>query len=237
MPLVRSRNQLLVLGHLLVWADCEWESREIMQAKGVSQASVSSELTRLSNSGLLRRRMVGRTLLVQADPTVAVFEPLRALMMMTYGPIPVLTALLADADDVTEAHIVGSWAHRICGTPGHWPHDVDIVAVSPDTPFALTDLTVEAEAILGVPVHMTTVTAEQWAVGDGFVADMKSKPIVTLDLSQHGPRRTRHDQPSPGSDPQRGTPTSRADHAAPSRRQQHVVRRTPSQPSNESPRV
>lgn len=184
MPLVRSRNQLLVLGHLMVWADREWSSPEIVAATGVSQASVSRELSRLSDSGIILRRMVGRTLLVQTDLTTPVFEPLRALMMLSYGPVPVLTELLSGVEGVEEAHIVGSWAHRLAGVPGHWPHDVDVAVIGTVHDFDLTHLLVEAEQTLGLPVQATVVTREKWEGDGGFVADVRNKPMVALDLRQ-----------------------------------------------------
>jgi DNA-binding transcriptional ArsR family regulator len=183
LPLARSRNQLLILGQLFVFHDREWSSTELVAATGAAPATVSRELARLGDAGLIRRRMVGRTLVVRAETDTPMFPHLRSMMMLAYGPIPTLTGLLARHDGIDEAHIVGSWAHRWHGTPGHWPHDVDVAVIGAVGTYDLIDVEIEAKDILGMPVQIIVLTPQKWAAEDGFAGEVKANPMIRLDLT------------------------------------------------------
>ncbi len=176
----------MVLGHLYAFWDREWSGPGLREATGVAQAVVSRELARLGDCGLIRRRRVGNTLLVQADPTTPMFDPLRRVLMLAYGPIPTLSALLVNRHEIEQAVIVGAWAHRWQGTPGQWPDAIDVVVVIDAELFDLTELAVEAEQRLGIPVNVIPVSSERWDAPDAepWVEQARCGPTVPLDLPE-----------------------------------------------------
>lgn len=110
------------------------------------------------------------------------------LLGVTYGPIPVLTRLLAGFPGVTQAYVYGSWAARYRGEGGEAPNDVDVLVVGNPDRDALYEVADEARKALGREVNIRPLTAEVWddLQPSGFIATVKSRPMVELDLSGKG---------------------------------------------------
>ena len=86
------------------------------------------EVTRLSGSGLIRERQVGRSRLVSANPASRYTRPLTELVSLAFGPQLVVGEEFRALSAIAVA-IYGSWAARYEGTPGPAPNDVDVLVI------------------------------------------------------------------------------------------------------------
>lgn len=186
LPLLRSQVQGDLLALLYLDPDRELTVSEAARRLGASFQTVHHEVTRLVTAGLLTDRRQGNSRLVRAATDSALTRPLTDLLALTYGPLPVLTAALAPVAGVEQAYIYGSWAARYTGEAGPPPHDVDVLVVGTADRDDLDDVARDAEARLGREVNVRRIKAQTWAepdTGDAFVASVRSRPLVELDLT------------------------------------------------------
>src|SRR5919198_2109072 len=112
LPLLRSRLQGDLLALLFLHPDQEYSLSEAATAIGASVKAVQQEATRLVTAGLIADRRRGNLRLLRAISNSLISRPLTDLLMVTYGPLPVLADALAGIAKVEEAYIYGSWAAR-----------------------------------------------------------------------------------------------------------------------------
>jgi len=67
------------------------------------------------------RSRVGRNRMLRAAAGSIVTRPLTDLLAVTFGPLPVLSELLATVPGIDAAYIYGSWAARYDGEAGPLP--------------------------------------------------------------------------------------------------------------------
>src|SRR5260370_16879650 len=101
-----------------------------------------------SAGGPRRRNVHG----IRAVTYTPVSRPLTDLLAVTYGPLPVLTDLLADAEGVMHAFIYGSWAARYLGEPGPLPDHVDLLVLATPHPADLDQIPPTAHHLPGRPL-------------------------------------------------------------------------------------
>ena len=186
LPLLRSRAQGDLLALLYLHPKQEYSLTQAAALIGTSTKAVHVEAGRLVSSGLVLDRRVGPTRLLRAASESMLARPLTELLSMTYGPLPVLTELLAPVPAVREAFIFGSWAARHAGEPGPPPNDVDVLVVGPVDRDELDDIARVAEARLHRPVAMRRVRAATWDAPepqDPFLASVRARPLIGLPLA------------------------------------------------------
>lgn len=182
LPLLRSRTQ----GDLLAWLFLHPASLVTLTALagrvGVSVSTVSREVDRLAEAGLLVEQRIGTARLVGVDTESPLFRPLQDLLAVTFGPLPVLTDLLTGLPGIEEVFIYGSWAARYTGYPGPVPQDIDVLVVGTAKPERLDDIAAEAERRLRREVNVRTVKPGAWSDPDGnaFLAGVRSRPLVQV---------------------------------------------------------
>ena len=186
LPLLRSRAQGDLLALLYLHPDREYSLTEAAALVGVSVKTVHTEASRLVEAGFIVDRRVGNVRLLRAVTDSLVSRPLTELLAATYGPLPVLTDLLRDADGVDLAFIYGSWASRYLGEPGPLPNDVDVLVVGAADRDDLDQIASVAQDRLGRPVDIRRVRPQAWQSpdpADAFLASVRSRPLVGLRLS------------------------------------------------------
>ena len=145
-------------------------------------------MQRLTESGLITSRAVGRSRLLRVNVNNRATAPLTKLLELTFGP----EAVIAEEFAVSGAErviIFGSWAERYHGTVGQPPNDVDVLVVGSVARADLYDAADRAQERLGTQINPVLRTAEQWtAGGDPLVDQIKSSPIVTVIPPQEGER-------------------------------------------------
>jgi predicted nucleotidyltransferase len=144
---------------------------------------MSTETDRLVTAGLVREARRGQARLIRAETSGPVSRPLTDLLAVTYGPLPVLTDLLADVEGIAEAYIYGSWAARYSGEPGAAPADVDVLVIGTSEPDDLDEVAEQAQRTLRRPVNIRRVRPETWGAAsptDPFLQSVKTRPLVSI---------------------------------------------------------
>ena len=178
LPIFRSEAQYRLLGELFTHPGRELTIGALAGRVGASHTTVSREVARLEEAGLLRSRDEGRRRLVSAAPS-PVAGPLRDLLAVVYGVPAVLAEEFADVDGRVE--IFGSWAARWQGQDGPVPNDVDVLVVGDADPTDAWDAAARASRRLGIEVNVVVRTGEEWAIEDtGFANEVKAGPRLPV---------------------------------------------------------
>lgn len=159
LPIFRSEAQYRLVGELFTHPGREATVGELARAVGASHATVSREVSRLEEAGLVSTRMEGRRRLVSAQPS-PVFRPLRDLMAVVYGVPAVLREEFGDLD--ADVAIFGSWADRWFGEPGPVPNDVDVLVVGDVEPSVAWGAAARATRRLGMEVNVVVRRDVEW---------------------------------------------------------------------------
>jgi hypothetical protein len=121
LPLFRSETQLEVLGLLYAGPARSWTISEIARQLDLGLPTVSREVNRLADAGILQVHTVGRTRVVSANWNLSWAEPLAQLLDRTIGPLAKLSDALSEMPEIRSAWVYGSWAERYHGTVGLAP--------------------------------------------------------------------------------------------------------------------
>ncbi|MGI5236960.1 MarR family transcriptional regulator [Dactylosporangium sp. CA-139066] len=182
LPLLRSP----LLGELLAWLFLHPEQSssvtELARQFGVSQSTISREVSHLAAAGLVTEERRGNMRLVQADVGNPLARPLTELLTLTYGPAAVLADLIPSVPGVDEAYIYGSWAARYTGVAGPPPRDVDVLVVGEADDDDLAEAARKAERQLGREVNVHRVSAAAWRSpgGDPFLTAVRERPSYRI---------------------------------------------------------
>jgi DNA-binding transcriptional ArsR family regulator len=183
LPILRSQVAGDLLALLYLHPEDEYSLTEAASAMGASLNAVHYEAGKLSEAGLISTRKRGNLRLVRAVTDSLLSRPLTDLLAVTYGPLPVLTDLLANVEGIAEAYIYGSWAARYRGEPGPAPADVDVLIVGTADPDELDEAADQAERTLRRPVNIRRVRPEIWSAAnptDPFLQSVKTRPLLSI---------------------------------------------------------
>jgi predicted nucleotidyltransferase len=170
-----------VLAYLFLHAEREQTIAELQQATGIPQQTVSREVGRLVNAGLLAGRRVGRLHFVTPNEASPYFPELARLLLKAFGPRSVLAEELCSLAGVEEAYLFGSWARRYEGKPGPPLGDIDVVVIGQPDVDAIYEACQEASAILGQEVNPVVLTPAEWRSNrSGFVQELHKGTLVAL---------------------------------------------------------
>ena len=181
LPIFRSRLQADILAALLLNPGNEYSLTELAQRFHAPLSTVHGEVKRLTDAGLLRRREVGRSALVRANPDNRLVKPLAELLLLSWGPRQVVAEEFSVLQGAEQVLIFGSWAARYQQRPGRPPHDLDVLVVgrpSREDVYAAAD---RAQQRLGMPVNPVIRTGDAWrAASDPLVRQIQSSPVVAV---------------------------------------------------------
>lgn len=184
LPLLRSPTQGKLLSHLLEDPTRQWSVRELARCVGTSEVTALREVRRAEQAGYVAVERVGNRRVVTADTRHPLFEPLRTLLVATFGAPRVIADELADVNGVAEAHIVGSWARAWSGQ--RCPiRDLDILVVGDGIDRGeLYDAAERIEQSVSFPVDVTVRSSRQWrdpdTDQDPWLAEVITNPRVPV---------------------------------------------------------
>ncbi len=179
LPVFRSQLQADILAALLLNPGRECSLTELSQRFGAPLSTVHGEVKRLTEAGLLRRRNIGRSALVRANPGNRLVEPLTELLLLSWGPLQVVAAEFAELEGAERVLIFGSWAARYLQRPGPPPHDLDVLVVGRPTRESVYDAADRAQQRLAMPVNPVIRSAEAWRdTADPLLEQIRSGPFV-----------------------------------------------------------
>jgi DNA-binding transcriptional ArsR family regulator len=181
LPLFRSEHQLRLLGELFIYSSEARSVSELAAATGIPQATVSREVARLEEAGLLRSARRGRLRLIEADDQLPYYPELRSLLLKTIGPVAALGRELSGVAGIDEAFIYGSWAARYHGERGPAPRDIDVVVIGEPDLDALYAACRRVEKEIRLDVNPIVRSRTEWQRrGPGFLADIRKGPLVAV---------------------------------------------------------
>ena len=184
LPLFRSRAQARLLARIYLESDRPAPLAQIAAELGLDRAGVKREVDRLEEAGLVTTHRSGRQRLVRPNPESPYHDDLFGLLMTAFGPAAVVGPALAGVSGIEAAYLFGSWAARYSGNQGIAPHDIDVLVVGRPDRGELYRAAGALSDILHREVNPTIVSPERWdAAEEGFIRDVKSAPLVALDLT------------------------------------------------------
>jgi predicted nucleotidyltransferase len=182
-PIFRSDTQLQILGATFLEPERHFAIPELVERSGRPQPTVAREVDRLAEAGLLQSELRSGRRSVWANTTSPIFDELHSILLKTIGPKAVIEQLLRGVDGVDQALIYGSWARRYHGEPGPLPQDIDLMVIGRADVTAVRSRADAASHRLGRDVNVTVLTTGEWERGEtGFLTQLKTQPLVTLDL-------------------------------------------------------
>ncbi|MEY4564273.1 MAG: hypothetical protein RLZZ618_3550 [Pseudomonadota bacterium] len=169
-----------VLGLLLLRPEEALHGREIARRTGLPAGTVTRELNKLADVGLLLREKRGNQLLYSADIRCPVFNELSGILRKTSGLADVLLQALAPVTSQLDvAFVFGSMAQGR-ETSGS---DIDLMLIG-DLDFTqAVQVLYPVQSVLGREVNPKVFSADEYsqkAASDSFLRDVLSKPKVFL---------------------------------------------------------
>ena len=158
---------------------------------GAAQATVSREVARLADGGLVHTRREGNRTLVTAAVEASVAPELQSLLGKLHGPPARIREALAAVPGVQQTWIYGSWAARRHGTPGPLPRDIDVLVVGEVDHDAVWTAAAQLTRQLGMEVNPTIRTPAEWHHDPtAFAQQVKDGPQVDVTPARPAARTT-----------------------------------------------
>ena len=174
-----------VLGLLLLRPDEALHGREIARRTGLPAGTITRELSKLAEVGLLKREKRGNQQVYSADTSGPIFAELASILRKTSGLADVLVQALAPAaPKLRLAFVFGSVA-RGQETAGS---DVDLMLVGDMGFREAVEMLYPAQATLGRELNVKVFAPDEFATKSGsapFLIDVLAKPKIFLIGNAH----------------------------------------------------
>lgn len=174
-----------VLALLLLHPDEALHGREIARRTGLAAGSVTRELGKLAEVGLLKRVKRGNQQVYSADTSAPIYSELASILRKTSGVADVLTEALAPvAAKLRAAFVFGSVAQGR-ETAGS---DIDLLLVGELGFREAVELLYPTQASLGREVNPKLFSPEEFRVkasSEPFLVDVLAKPKIFLIGNEH----------------------------------------------------
>jgi len=175
----KTRRSILAL--LFSHTDDAFYLRQIVRITGAGQGAVQRELAKLTSSGLITRKIMGKQIYFQANPNCPVFDEIRKLIIKTVGYSDILKAALSPFEDrIRVAFIYGSVARG----EEKKSSDVDVLIIG-DVDFSdIISAFQASQKMLGREINPTVYPITEFNIkirkGHHFLAQVIDKPKVFL---------------------------------------------------------
>lgn len=195
-----------VLGLLLLRPDESLHGREIARRTGLPAGTLTRELKRLAEAGLLKQEKRGNQVLYSANRASPIFAELAGILRKTSGLADVVAEALAPlSDQIDAAFIFGSVA-RATETMGS---DIDLLIVGSVDFGAVIDALHPAQAQLAREINPKVFSASEWRTmlkkKSPFVMDVMTNSKIFVigeehDLTESTRHQSRADHSGEGND-------------------------------------
>ena len=169
-----------VLGLLLLRPDEALHGREIARRTGLPAGTITRELGKLAEVGLLKREKRGNQQVYSADTSGPIFAELASILSKTSGLAAVLVQALAPAaPKLRVAFVFGSVAQGR-ETAGS---DIDVLLVGDLSFREAVELLYPTQAVLGREVNPKVFATDEFMAKmkvEPFLADVLAKPKLFL---------------------------------------------------------
>lgn len=178
-PLFRSEGQAQLLSTVLL-TDEELVLSDLAGRAGLAYATAHREVARLVDAGVLGERKVGRARLISANPESPLVVPLRQILSIATGPVPLLAEEFASVGGIERAFVYGSFAARASGVPGSAPNDIDVMVIGNPIPEEIYAACDRVEGRVHRPVNPTILSPAEAERDSGFLEQVRSNPILPI---------------------------------------------------------
>lgn len=183
-PLLRTDTQGFILAQLYMNPEDGFSISELARFASVSVPTAMREVDRLVESRMVTERTFGRARVIQVNRKHLLFEPVRQIVINSYGPVAVLPAALYGIDGLKRAYIYGDWAAKLKRELGPEPNQVELLIVGYVNRIEAARAAANVERYLGRDVNVQFVTTSEWEKGESeFVKSIQGKTLVELDLN------------------------------------------------------
>lgn len=182
-PILRSQHMAELLAYLLLRSSDEFTISSLVDELRIPLTTVSDEVKRLTESGLLRSRKIGRTRLVSANTEHPLARPLSEMLFTAFGPYMVVGEEFSVVRGAQKVCVFGTWAQRYNGVPGPLPDEIDVLVIGDGVSERETfDAADRVQQRIHMPVNATICTPEQWTDPDDgtLLAQIRSGPYTTV---------------------------------------------------------
>ena len=184
-----------VLSLLLLHPNEALHGREIARRTGLPAGTITRELVRLAEAGLLKREKRGNQQIYSADTSGPIYAELASILRKTSGLVDVLVQALAPlAPRLRIAFVFGSIAQGR-ETAGS---DIDIMLIGDTTFRQVVEVLHPAQALLGREINPKLFGAGEFRARvplEPFLADMLTKPKLFLIGNAHDLEELARHQP------------------------------------------
>lgn len=175
-----------VLGLLFLRPDESFHGREIARRTGLPAGTLTRELRRLADVGLLNKEKRGNQVLYSANRACPVFEEVAGIIRKTSGMADVLAQALAPlSGQIRVAFVFGSIA-RGAEQAGS---DIDLLLVGSVDFGAVIDALYPVQQQLGREINSKLFTERQWkaklAERNAFAMEVMKQPKIFVIGSDH----------------------------------------------------
>ncbi|RZJ16657.1 MAG: MarR family transcriptional regulator [Haliea sp.] len=174
-----------VLGLLLLRPDEALHGREIARRTGLSAGTITRELTRLAEVGLLKREKRGNQQVYRADTGSSIYTELASILRKTSGLADVLVQALGPlAPALKFAFVFGSVAQGR-ETAGS---DIDLMLIGEIGFAQAVEVLYPAQTVLGREVNVQVMSEPEFrqkAATQAFLIDAMAKPKLFLIGNEH----------------------------------------------------
>ena len=174
-----------VLSLLLLRPDEALHGREIARRTGLPAGTITRELGKLAEVGLLKREKRGNQQVYSADATGLIFAELASILRKTCGVVDVLVQALAPAAHLLRVAIVFGSVAQGRETGGS---DIDVMLIGDIGFRQAVELLHPTQAILGREVNTKVFATDEFVAKvsvEPFLADVLVKPKLFLIGNAH----------------------------------------------------
>ena len=179
LPLFRSDNQATLLSALFL-SEKKFSVQDLSSKLEIPYPTVHREIGRLLKSGLITEEKIGNYRYFEPNRISPFFSPVRDLLLVLSGPVPLLQRELNHLPGIEWAALFGSWAHRLLGKEGEIPHDVDVLVVgNPDVRQVNKACSLVGKK-LGWEINPVILTPHEWDQDTPFLRQVRSGGLVPV---------------------------------------------------------
>ena len=153
---------------------------ELSAHAAVSRPTVSAEIKKLENLGIVRvERRGNRKIVSLADNPAA--QAVRVLAAIACDVPHAIEAEFGSIEGMTRVLIYGSWAARNAGEPGRLPQDIDVLVVGSTDQDDVYEAAQRASMRIGIPVSARRVSESSWEeLSDPFLKSLSTRPLLEV---------------------------------------------------------
>ncbi|MEQ7919334.1 nucleotidyltransferase domain-containing protein [Xanthomonas sp. WHRI 1810A] len=172
-----SEYRRKVLALLLLRPDQQFHQREIARLTGTISGTLSRELAKMVEAGVVEKIKVGNQMQYRANQQCAIFNELVGIIRKTDGLVDMLADALSPlSEQISVAYVFGSIAAGRAGPDS----DIDLMIIGDVTFAALMGQLYPLQQMLGREINPKHYTQNEWfqllMERGGFVRDVMAKP-------------------------------------------------------------